>query len=124
MSWDQIRNLTEMLGIDSETSDAGSQYRCGRVGRGIQAPSTPQPTSNTQTYTKSIENGRFFHQSSRMDRWTDGPTDRRINGPTDQRTDKASYRIACPQLKRNCSFCFEQQKRRLRCKRQFLHSNC
>ena len=26
-------------------------------------------------------------------------TDRRTDGPTDQRTDKASYRVACPQLK-------------------------
>ena len=37
-----------------KTSDAGSQYCCGRVGRGIQPPSTPKPTPNTQTYTKSI----------------------------------------------------------------------
>ena len=42
----------------SSTSDAGSQYRCGRVGRGSQPPSTPNappnPPSNTDTYTKSF----------------------------------------------------------------------
>ena len=38
----------------SVTSDAGSQYRCGRVGRGIQPPSTPKPIPYTQSYTKSI----------------------------------------------------------------------
>ena len=32
-----------------ETSDAGSQYRCGWVARCIQTPSTLQPTPNTQT---------------------------------------------------------------------------
>ena len=59
------------------------------MGRGIQPPSTPQPTSNTKTYTKSIENARFLLDHH------DGATDQ----PTDRRTDKASYRIACPQLK-------------------------
>ena len=87
-----------------KTSDAGSQYHCGRVGRGIQPPSTPQPTSNTQTYTKSIENARFpTFQLDHHDGRTNGPTDGRTNGRTDQRTDqrtdKASYRVACPQLK-------------------------
>ena len=61
------------------------------MGRGIQALFTPQPTSKTQTYTISIENTRF-----QLDHH-DGPTDQR----TDGRTDKASYRVACPQLKRN-----------------------
>ena len=56
------------------TSDAGSQYRCGRVGRGIQPPFTPQP-ARTQTYTKSIENARFptfqlNHHDGRIDGWT------------------------------------------------------
>ena len=36
------------------TSDAGSQYRCGRVGRGIQPPATPQHPFHTETYTLSI----------------------------------------------------------------------
>ena len=63
---------------DSEvTSEAGSQYRCGRVGRGILPLSLPQPTSNTQTYTKSIENAcfQFDHHDGRTDRRTDGQTD-------------------------------------------------
>ena len=34
-----------------------------------------------------------------MDRQTNGLTDQRTNGPTDGRTDKASYTVACPQLK-------------------------
>ena len=73
-----------------ETSDAGSQYRCGQVGRGIQPPSTPQRTPNTQTYTKTLVFPLF--DSITM---TDQRTDQRTNG----RTDKASYRVACPQLK-------------------------
>ena len=67
--------------VSKKTSDAGSQYRCGRVGRGIQPPSTPQPTPNTQTYTKSIENARF--PTFQLD----------DHGPTDGRTDKASYTV-------------------------------
>jgi len=59
------------------TSDAGSQYRCGLVGRGIQTPS--------DKHAKSIQNARFF--SFRLV-FTDG------------RTDKASYRVACPQQKK------------------------
>ena len=67
-----------------KTSDAGSQYRCGRVGRGIQALFTPQPTSNTQTYTKSIENAHFQldHHDGRTDRRTDRRTNRQTNGQT------------------------------------------
>ena len=38
---------------------------------------------------------RVFPLSTRAD----GPTDRRTNSPTDGPTDKASYRVACPQLK-------------------------
>ena len=78
-----------------KTSDAGSQYCCGWVGRGIQPPSTPQSPSHTRTYTKSIKNCRF--STFRLDHH--GPTDQRTDGPMDQLTDKASYRVACPQLK-------------------------
>ena len=39
-----------------KTSDAGSQYRCGRVGRGIKPPALPkphpQPPSDTLTHKK------------------------------------------------------------------------
>ena len=66
----------------AKTSDAGSQYRCGRVGRGIQPPSTPKPTPNTQTYAKSIKSASF--PTFQLD--DHGPTDQRTNGPTDQRT--------------------------------------
>ena len=78
------------------TSDAGSQYRCGRVGRGSQPPFTPNtlpnPLSNTDTYTKSFQNAHF-------------PTFRLVftDRRTDQRMDKASYRVACPQLKNKTS---------------------
>ena len=39
-------------------------------------------------------------------------TDRRTDGPTDRRTDKASYRVACPQLKMSANL--------PQAKRQFL----
>ena len=74
----------EKRGKKGKTSDAGSQYRCGRVGRGIQLPSTPQTPFHTQTYIKSIQNVHF--STFRLDHH-------------DQRMDKASYRVACPQLK-------------------------
>ena len=80
-----------------ETSDAGSQYCCGRVDRGIQPRFAHQLPPHTQTYTKSIQNARFFHfltQSLLLDGRTN--TDQK----TDGHTEKASYRAACPQLKR------------------------
>ena len=83
--------------ISRLTSDAGSQYRCGRVGRGSQPPSTPNTHSNTDTYTRSFKTLVFLLFDSCS--WTNGPTDQQTDGPTDQRTDKASYRVACPQLK-------------------------
>ena len=66
-----------------QTSDAGSQYRCGRVGRGIQPPSKPHsPPSYTQTHTKSIQNACFSTF------WLDhyGPTDGLSDGPTGGQT--------------------------------------
>ena len=75
------------------TSDAGSQYRCGRVGRGIQPPSTPHappPTHIPKKISKTLVFPLF-------DSWV---TDRRTDGRTDGRTDKASCRVACPQLKK------------------------
>ena len=66
------------------TNDAGSQYRCGRVDRGIQLPSTPQTPLHTQTYIKSIQNAHFC--TYRLDHLY-GPTDQRTNGLTDRRTD-------------------------------------
>ena len=49
-----------------------AKTNCGRVGRG----------GNARFHTFQLV-------------LTDGPTDQRTNG----RTDKASYRVACPQLK-------------------------
>ena len=38
-----VSEVTRPFGQDQKKiSDAGSQYRCGRVGRGIQSSSTPQ----------------------------------------------------------------------------------
>ena len=80
-------------------SDAGSQYSCGRVGRGYQPRSTsntpPNTLSNTDTYTKSFKM-LVFHFSTHVH----GP---RTNRPTDRRRDKTSYRVACPQLKTRVS---------------------
>ena len=46
-------------------------------------------------HTLPLESMFFFHFSTRSP-WTYKPTD----GPTDRRTDKAAYRVACPQVKR------------------------
>ena len=70
-----------------KTSDAGSRYRRRRVGRGIKPPSIPHASHIHKIHLKRS----FSHFSTRVQ----GPTDR----PTDQRMDKASYRVACPQLK-------------------------
>ena len=69
------------------TSDAGSQYRCGRMGRGSQPPSTPNNPHTQKAFTTIVF--QVFDS-----RWR---TDQRTN----RRTDKASYKIACPQLKTN-----------------------
>ena len=45
---------TAIKTMREKASDAGSLYRCGRLGRGVQPPSTPQPPTYTQTYAKSI----------------------------------------------------------------------
>ena len=72
----------------SRTNDAGTQYRCGRVGRGSQPPSTlkasPNPPSNTDTDKKLLKRS-FSHFSLHG----------RTNGRTDQRTYKGSYGVAC-----------------------------
>ena len=53
----------------------------------------------TPIYT--LPHSMLTHTHKRLDHhWpTDQRTDGQTNGPTDQRTDKASYIIACPQLK-------------------------
>ena len=69
-----------------QTSDVGSQYRCGRVGRGIQPPASPQPHpqlpshtlthTNTQCNNCSIINARFSHFQLECDGRTNGRTDK------------------------------------------------
>ena len=79
-----------MILTERKQVTGGSQYRCGRVGRGIQPRSTPQPPPHTQTYTKSSQNARF--STFRLGHYG------RTNGLMDRRMDKASYRVASPRL--------------------------
>ena len=64
-----------------KTSNAGLQYRRGRVGRGIQPPSRPLPHPHYQHSSNTL-NFLFFTQLL----------------PTVRRTDKASYRVTSPRL--------------------------
>ena len=64
--------LISLLRIEDKTSDAGSQYRCGRVGRGAHTPSPP----HTNIHKKYLKIS-FFHFSN----WSP-----RIDRPTDRRT--------------------------------------
>ena len=64
-----------------QASDAGSQYRCGQVGRGIQPSFQPLPLPHTQTVSKTFISPLF--DSIITDQWTD----RWANGWMD----KASY---------------------------------
>ena len=58
------------------TSDAGSQYRCGRVGRGIQPPSTPHAPPPTHIPKKTSKTLVFpLFDSCVTDRRTDGQKD-------------------------------------------------
>ena len=61
----------------------GSQYRCGWVGRVIQALSTPSPTpytlTNTDQFSCSIKNARF--RTFKLGHHE--PTDQRTDRPTD-----------------------------------------
>ena len=60
------------------------------IADGWAGASNPHPHPNTQTYTKSIANARF--PTFQLDH----------HGPTDglmQWINKASYTVACPQLK-------------------------
>ena len=69
------------------TSDAGSQYSCGRVGRGIQPPASPQPYpvhschAFTHPHTHNNNCSFIIARVSRFQlergRLTDGPTGQR-----------------------------------------------
>ena len=56
----------------------------------------------TQKVSKTLVFPLF--NSITMDGRTDGPTDQRTNGPTAGPTDKASYSVACPQLKTGSNY--------------------
>ena len=70
------------------TSDAGSQYCCGRVSRGFQPPSTPQYPLLTNIHKRYLKRFSFCFWTIIMDR------------RTNKWTDKAFYRVVCPQLRR------------------------
>ena len=79
---------------NEKTSDTGSQHRCRRVVRGVQPPST----LHTHTWNASEMLVVPLLNSCPQ-------TDGRTNGRMERRTDKASYRVACPQLKTTAYFC-------------------
>ena len=61
----------------------------------LQPHPRPHPTPfPTQTHTRRASKTLVFPLFDSI------ITDRRTDEPMDQRTDKASYRVACPQLKR------------------------
>ena len=59
-----------------------------------------QPPFQHRHIHKKLLKRSFSHFLTRAQDRTDRPTDQWSNGPTDQHTDKGSYRVACPQLKR------------------------
>ena len=62
----------------------------------------PHPTPNPiPLQHKKLLNRSISHFLTRA-QWTNGPTDQRING----QTEKASYSVACPQLKRHFAHIF------------------
>ena len=71
------------------TSDAGSQCRCGRMGRGIQPLASPkphpQPPSNTLTHKQyQLQHPKYAFFAFSTWAWQlkcDGPTNRRTDGP-------------------------------------------
>ena len=72
-----------------ETSDAGSQYRCGRVGRGVLPQFTPQPLPHSNMQEKYLKRSfpHFLTRSLSTDGRMDGRMDGRTDGQTDGRTD-------------------------------------
>ena len=45
--------------------DAGSQYRCGWVGRGVQPPSTPMMLAPPHTHTQPVAQGQYVVSDTR-----------------------------------------------------------
>ena len=75
--WNFIVRISYGDKCECWTSDEGSQYRCGRVGMGIQSPSTPKPPTPHTNIHKSL----FFHFST-WSTHTNGLTDQLTNGRT------------------------------------------
>ena len=97
---DERNRLTLLSATCKLTSDTGSHYCCGWVGRGIQPPSTPNnptqhPFQHRHTH-KKLQNACFSTFPLVLtDRRTDGPTNRRTNRLTDQPTDGQSLLQSC-----------------------------
>ena len=74
------------------TSDAGSQYRCGQVGGGVQPPANPIPhpshTNIHKKYPKCLLTYRLNHYQQ-----TNGPTDQQTNGPKDKQRPLIELRV-------------------------------
>ena len=94
------------IGLRYDALGTQSRMALWTAGRGHPTPSftpiTPLQYTHTNKTNCSIINTHFsqFQLERNNSSVTDGRLDQQTNGPTDQRTDKASYRVACPQLKR------------------------
>ena len=61
--------------VSNRTCGSESQYRCRRVGMGVQTPiNTPTSPPHTRKHPKRS----FFHFSTRVHGWTDERLDRQI----------------------------------------------
>ena len=92
-----------------QTSDMGSHLCCGRLNRGCQPPSTPtphppNPSSPTHTHTHILKNHLNAHFPTFRLMLTNGRTDGWLDRPANRLTNIASYRVACPQLKKGQLF--------------------
>ena len=75
--------------------------------REIQIDKQIEVKKKTRPYTLPLSRGRVGRSGIAKKHLhfvlvTDGRTDRPTDRPTDGRTAKASYRVACPQLKTAC----------------------
>ena len=71
---------------------------------GVANPHPPNPSSHTHTHTHILKNHLNTHFPTFRLMLTDGRTDWWIDGPTNRLTNIASYRVACPQLKKGQLF--------------------
>ena len=79
---------------NGKSSNAGSQFRCGLMGRGGQPPSTPEPSTlhtthkRSQTIHKKYFRHLFFHSSTRS-----AQTDKLMDHRTDKQTKPLKTKI-------------------------------